>query len=225
MTRRADAADLPGIVSLWTEAFGDGEKDVLDFFAAFSCCRSYVTESGGQIAAMVHALPQTLSPAVPAAYLYAVATRRAFRGRGLCRALMAFAERDLREQGTCCCALSPAEPGLFDYYGTMGYETAFFRRHTAFPGGREITPEDYLLRREALLTGPHMVCDSQTLDYAARCYGLRFYETETGIAAAGERYTAEVLPQDVRGGEANGMIKWLTPGVQIETGYLGFALE
>lgn len=225
MTRRSTPADIPGIISLWTEAFGDTQEDVLAFFAAFSRCRSYVTEWGGEIVAMVHALPQTLSPGTSAAYLYAVATRRAFRGRGLCRQLMAFAEQDLWEQGIACCALCPAEASLFDYYRSLGYKTAFVRRHTAFSGGREMTPEAYLLRRETILSGPHLCCDEELLSYAARCYGLRFYETETGIAAAGDRFTAEVLPEDAGGGEPNGMIKWLTPGGQIENGYLGFALE
>lgn len=224
MTRCASPSDLPGIFSLWNEAFADSEAEVRRFFAAFPRCRSYVTEREGEIAAMVHALPQTLSPGIPAAYLYAVATRQAFRGQGLCRELMAFAERELRTRGIACCVLAPAEPGLFAFYGRLGYETAFFRQHTAFFGGREISPEDYLLRREALLTGPHMICDRQTLDYAAACYGLGFYETETGIAAAGTHCTAEVLPQDARGGEANGMVKWLIPGSPLE-GYLGFALE
>ncbi len=224
MTRHASPSDLPGILSLWTEAFGDSEAEVRRFFAAFPRCRSYVTVRGGEVAAMVHALPQTLSPGVPAAYLYAVATRQSFRGQGLCRELMAFAEQELRAQGIACCVLAPAEEALFAFYRSMGYETAFFRRHTPFSGGREISPEDYLLRREALLTAPHMRCDPALLSYAAACYGLRFYETADGIAAAGTRYTAEVLPQDAGRGEANGMLKWLIPGSHLE-GYLGFALE
>lgn len=225
MERLAQQSDFSGITALWQEAFGDTEVEIRQFFAAFPHCRSYVTQVQGKIVSMVHALPQELVPAGPAAYLYAVATARTHRGRGLCRSLMAFAEQDLKRRGFSCCVLAPAEPGLFAYYETLGYETAFYRQRTPFPGGRCIDPEDYLARREQLLTGMHMRYDHSTLRYAARCYGLRFYATHTGIAAVGPQGPAEVLPEDTRGGEPNGMIKWLCGSGTGETGYLGFALE
>ena len=69
-----------------------------------------------------------------------------------------------------------------------------------------------------------MVYDLPTLEYAARAYGLTFYRTETGIAAAGEQYTAEVLPEDV-GGKPFAMLKWLTEPKPMKNAYLGMALE
>jgi len=222
----ATKTDLLGIISLWQEAFGDSPEAVSYFFKSFPHCVSYVTEDGGEIVSMVHALPQVLSPDTPAAYLYAVATRRSHRGKGLCRELMAFAEADLHARGFACCVLAPAELGLFDYYEGLGYKTAFTRRRVKFSGGTPISLTEYLNRREALLTEPHMVYDRATLTYAADVYGLTFYETETGIAAASPHYTAEVLPQDTRGDRfAYGMIKWLGEPKDLQNAYLGFALE
>ena len=63
------------------------------------------------------------------------------------------------------------------------------------------------------------------LSYAAGVYGLRFYETETGVAAAGAQYTAEVLPEDAQGGEPFAMVKWLNGKRPLNHAYLGFALE
>lgn len=225
MERLAQQLDFPGIAALWQEAFGDPEAEIRQFFAAFPACISYVTVDRGQVVAMAHALPQTLMPKGPAAYLYAVATARTHRGRGLCRSLMAFAEQDLKKRGFLCCVLSPAEAGLFDYYRSMGYETGFVRQRTAFLGGQPIDIGEYLRRREQLLNGVHMRCDQNTLRYAARCYGLQFYATDTGIAAVGTHGPAEVLPEDTRGGQPNGMVKWLCGTGAEETGYLGFALE
>ena len=44
------------------------------------------------------------------------------------------------------------------------------------------------------------------------------------MAAAGENYTAEVLPEDL-GGKPFAMAKWLSKPRPLPQGYLGFALE
>ena len=226
MFRTAAKTDLPGITALWQEAFGDSPEAIAYFFKSFPNCLSYVAEEQGKIVSMVHALPQVLSPDVPAAYVYAVATLRSHRGKGLCRALMAFAEADLRQRGFACCVLTPGEPGLFDYYKALGYETAFTRRRTAFSGGEPVCAAEYLALREQLLTVPHMVYDRATLSYAGEVYGLTFYKTETGCAAAAPRYTAEALPQDAEGSRfAYAMVKWLGEPRTLDNAYLGFALE
>lgn len=224
MFRTAIKSDLPRIIALWQEAFGDSPKAVTYFFESFPNCISYVAEEGGEITSMVHALPQVLSPDTPAAYVYAVATLRSHRGKGLCRELMAFAEEDLQRRGFGCAVLTPGEQSLFDFYEHLGYKTAFTRKRTVFEGGREISLAAYLARREELLTASHMVCDENTLAYAAKAYGLAFYETATGIAAASDTYTAECLPEDL-GGKAFAMIKWLGAPVELPNAYLGFALE
>jgi len=226
MFRLSVNTDLPAILALWGEAFGDSPEAVSYFFQSFPNCISYVAEDAGMVVSMVHALPQTLSPDIPAAYIYAVATRRSHRGKGLCRKLMAFAESDLQRRGFSCAVLTPGELGLFDYYETLGYQIAFTRRRCPFPGGSPISLTDYLTRREQLLSDPHMIDDRQTLSYAADVYGLTFYETETGIAAAGPHYTAEVLPEDLQGSRfAYAMLKWLAEPRSLDTAYLGFALE
>lgn len=224
MLRAAEISDREGIAALWRQAFGDTEQAVMDFFATFPNCLSYVAVEDGMVVSMVHALPQTLSPDLPAAYLYAVATDKAHRGKGLCRALMAFAEKDLKDNGFAACVLTPGEPSLFRFYENSGYETAFFRRRTPFPGGRPISAAEYARRRETIVTAPHMVYDEHTLLYARGLYGLTFYETATGIAAAGDGYTAECLPEDL-GGEPFAMVKWLAEKRAISPAYLGLSLE
>ena len=226
MLRLATKSDLPGIVTLWQEAFGDSPEAVSYFFQSFPGCLSYVAEEEGEVISMVHALPQTLSPDTSAAYVYAVATLRSHRGKGLCRDLMAFAEQDLSSRGFSCAVLTPGELGLFDYYERLGYSIAFTRRRVKFSGGTELTLSQYLSKREQLLQEPHMAYDRNTLSYAADVYGLSFYETNTGIAAAGPRYTAEVLPEDTEGDRfAYGMIKCLGEAREWNNAYLGFALE
>ena len=224
MFRTAKPEDFPALAALWEEAFGDCPDAVARFYEAFPRCRCYAAETDGQVVSMVNVLPQTLSPDLPAAYVYAVATAQTHRNRGLCRALMSFAEEDLQQQGFACTVLTPGEPELFRFYEKLGYREAFTRNRTVFPGGVPVSIEAYAVLREQILTVPHMVYDLPTLEYAANAYGLTFYQTETGIAATGEHYTAEVLPEDV-GGNPFAMVKWLTEERQPENAYLGFALE
>lgn len=226
MFRIAEKQDRPGMIALWQEAFGDGQKQVEDFFQSFPNCLSYVAEEDGRILSMVHALPQILRAEddLQAAYVYAVATAKDARGRGLCTGLMSFAEDDLRRSGFACTALTPGEPSLFGFYEKLGYETVFFRSRTAFGGGREVSAADYARLRKDHLPVAHMVYDVRTLEYARNIYGLRFYETSGGCAAAGASYTAEVLPDDC-GGAPHAMVKWLRREKPLKEAYLGFSLE
>lgn len=227
MFRTALSSDRPGMFSLWQEAFCDSPREIAAFFAAFPCCRSYVAEIDGVTAAMVHALPQVLRAEtdLSAAYIYAVATRRAFRCQGLCRGLMAFAEADLKSRGFACAVLSPAEPSLFRFYAALGYAAAFTRNRTPWNGtGVPVSAACYARLREALLPVPHMVYDRNTLRYVQRIYGLTYYQTPNGIAAVGPDGTLEVLPDDLNGCP-NAMLKWLDKPRPLPPAYLGFALE
>ena len=221
MIRTSRPSDLPGIAALWQEAFGDSPNAVAAFFAHFPQCRSYVAEDDGKIVSMVHALPRTLSPNIPTAYIYAVATAKTHRGRGLCRRLMAFAEAELEKSGIHTTVLTPGEPPLFRFYEDLGYRTAFFRSRTPFSGGEPISLPEYNRLREELLQLPHMVCTEHFLQYARTLYDLTFYKTPTGIAAAGPHFTAEVLPEDL----SDAPYAMVKTAQTIPNAYLGFGLE
>ena len=158
------------------------------------------------------------------AYLYAIATRKDCRGQGVASALVRFTEALLERLGYAMAVLTPAEPSLFAFYAKLGYVPAFTRSRTPFPGGTEISAEEYRRRREELLDLPHIAYGQDTFRYLETAYGVKFYETATGVAAAGENYTAEVLPEDL-GGKPFAMAKWLSKPRPLPQGYLGFALE
>ena len=213
MYRIATEKDIPGITQLWQEAFH--ETPVLPD------CISFVGEEDGEVVCMLHALPQMLKARHDhkAYYLYAIATKKAYRGRGLCRSLMAYAEQTLDAD---CCVLVPASESLFDFYGSLGYETAFTRHRSQFAGGEEISQGEYLALREQLLPMAHMVYDD--LSYAQKIYGLTFYRTPTGICAASDGFTAERIPEDLSDAPY-GMLKWLRSAEPVQNAFLGFSLE
>ena len=91
------------------------------------------------------------------AYLYAVATDNAYRGRGLCRALMADTHTHLENLGYSGAILVPATEELQQMYGKMGYLPGTrVTEWTCLPGDEPVelqvlSGEDYERRRRELL--------------------------------------------------------------------------
>lgn len=134
---------IPDLRELWKEAFGDGETFLDSFFStAFSPdrCRC-VFEEDQPVAALYWFNQQCRGK--PMAYLYGVATRRDWRGRGLCRALIADTHRCLSAQGYAGVMLVPANRQLAAAYGTMGYKNATKVADISYTAG----PETVLMRR------------------------------------------------------------------------------
>ena len=97
--RKTNLDDLPQLKALWALGFGDTEQEIEAFFAiSYPAATGFCAEEDGRLIAAAYALPQELAwgeRTAKAAYLYAVTTARAFRGKGVCRALMAYAEKAL----------------------------------------------------------------------------------------------------------------------------------
>ena len=80
---------------------------------------------------IIYDIPQE-GVSLPVSYLYALATKKEYQGRGIMSNLM---ERSLdlsRGRGHTLSVLVPAEPSLADYYRRFGYEYSFYRLETSF---------------------------------------------------------------------------------------------
>ena len=112
---------MPQLRNLWQEAFGDSE-DYLDLFftTGFAPSRCRCVTEAGQVAAVLYWLDMFCG-GQKFAYIYAVATAKTHRGRGLCRMLMEDSHKVLRSRGYYGAVLSPSDAGLARMYGTMGY--------------------------------------------------------------------------------------------------------
>lgn len=171
---------LPALKTLWKEAFGDTDDYLELFFStAFSPSRCRCVTEDGQTAAMLYWFDCQVGKQA-FAYLFAVATGKAFRGRGFCNALMADTHRHLKELGYAGAILVPAESSLFDFYGAMGYRTfGGVSRFACLPGQetatlRPVTPEEYHALRQKLLPRGGVEQDLLT---------LRFLGTQTALFA------------------------------------------
>lgn len=175
-------AQIPALRALWTDAFGDTEAYLDSFFTlGFSPDRCRCVTVDGELAAALYWFDMTCR-AQSVAYLYAVATKPDFRGRGLCRALMADTHQILKERGYAGAILSPENEGLARMYGTMGYSHCASISEWVCEAGepmadlRKVDAEGYNARRNELLpTG-----------------GVRLEETALAfLAAHGEFYVGK----------------------------------
>ena len=153
-------AQILALRALWKEAFGDTDA-FLDSFerTAFAPQRCRCVTEDGAVAAALYWF-DCLYDEKRIAYLYAIATARAYRGKGFCRRLMEDTHRHLRECGYEGAILVPAEESLFGFYRRMGYETCSTVRELSCTASEEtvalrrIELDEYArLRREMLPRG------------------------------------------------------------------------
>ena len=173
---------------LWTEAFGDGD-DFLDLFerTAYSPNRARCLRADGAIAAALYWLDCECE-GERIAYLYAIATREAQRGQGLCRRLMEDTHAHLASLGYAAAMLVPSEESLFGFYEKIGYKTATTVTELVCDAADEpielkrIDANEYAAIRRKMLPTGGVLQEKENLDYLAA--QAEFYRGEELLLAA-----------------------------------------
>ncbi len=157
--------------SLWQEAFGDTEKFLDDFYQTAFCpnrCRC-ITIDGNTAAALYWF--DCLYRDKQVAYLYAVATAKAFRGQGLCHRLMEDTHGHLETLGYEGVILVPGSAELFKLYESMGYQTCCHIREFSCAAAVEAVPlqriskAEYAKVRRQLLPDGGVLQENENLDF------------------------------------------------------------
>lgn len=154
--------------ALWAQAFGDPQEFIECFFrVAYSPQRCRCIYKDGALAAMLYWFDCTWE-GKPIAYLYAVATDTAFRGQGLCRALIADTHLHLKGLGYHGSILVPRTPELFAMYEKLGYTTCSYVRELTCQAGtavalRQISTAEYAALRHQYLPENGVVQEGETL--------------------------------------------------------------
>lgn len=168
---RPQPCHVSGLRDLWKEAFGDTD-DFLDTFwkTAFSDDRCRCIIESDTVAAALYWFDCEYR-GKKAAYLYAVATAQAFRGRGFCRALIENTNCYLEDNGYAASLLVPQEEGLRQMYENMGYRAATAVREFSCTQGKEqvdislIDRDTYALLRRQLLPKGSVVQEQENLAF------------------------------------------------------------
>ena len=153
-------AQRHGLRTLWKEAFGDTDAFLDTFFnTAFSQNRCRCVVENGEILAALYWFDCALN-GQKIAYIYAVATKKAHRGQGICATLMENTHSILKERGYSGAVLVPGSKELFGFYEKMNYKTCCFNESFSCAVGEKETPikeideaEFARLRRQFLPTG------------------------------------------------------------------------
>ena len=163
-TAAATRSDLPALTVLWQTCFGDKPAEIRKFWdALFPHIRVFLMRDGTRPVAMVCALPVTLTDTdgegYPAVYFYALCTAPQFRGKGIAKQLLRFAEASVQKDGAQFAALVPAEVSLFSYYQALGYRTSCYRQEASVSASNvsgtvsPLSPEGYYALRELSMQG------------------------------------------------------------------------
>lgn len=167
-------SQIPKLRSLWQEAFGDTQDFLDDFWrTAFDTdrCRCVVTD-GKVVAALYWFDCQYMKNRI--AYVYAVATDEAYRGRGIGHELMENTHQHLAKLSYEGAILVPGSEGLFRFYEGMGYRTCSTIREfsctTAVKDEKEvllrsIDKTEYARLRRQMLPQDGVVQENENLDF------------------------------------------------------------
>ena len=208
----AQPKDIPRLTRLWQESFGDSPESVAHFFRTGFVPENSAVADGGAGALYWF---DCLWEGKRLAYIYAVATEKESRGKGICAALMAWTADSLRARGYAGAILVPAEEGLFRMYGKMGYvplkKAVILREGEAGieespkqkgilrvaqddkkDSAEEISAREYMALRKELLPEGGVEHTQRAFDYMAGF--LRFYRFDGGIFCGEPAQPEEVLP-------------------------------
>lgn len=177
---------IPGLRALWKKAFGDSDAFLDIFFStAYAPDRCRCVAEDGLVQSALYWFDCELEGS-KIAYLYAVATDPAYRGRGLCTMVMEDTMTVLRDRGYAGAVLLPQEDWLIQMYAGMGFAPCttvaekWVRAGEAIPV-RKIDAAEYAVLRRQLLPAGGVVQEGENLAFLGKLTDL--YAGETFLAA------------------------------------------
>ena len=203
MTIKApEISHVPHLRALFAEAFDEEEAFLDDFFdLGFSPERSLALFEGEELLSALYWF-DVCCRGEKMAYLYAIATRRSSRGRGLAADLIEEAHSRLRALGYRATLLRPASHTLFGYYRRLGYLDATMisefkcdSRDTA-EKLRPVGLEEYLSLRQRMLPEGSVIQTGEMMRLLAR--GAELYAAD-GILLAARRQENRLLGIELLG--------------------------
>lgn len=185
------------IISLWQEAFGDTEEFINGFLHNMSYSKNMlIYTKDDDVLGMASMLPVFCGENA-GRYIYAVATRRAHRGKGVCRSIMQAVDEFIKMNNEKFAVLVPASQSLFEFYGKMGYNQIIYQPY--FPKLKEIGQQcskfEYFKIREKLFENYNLIgWSKESLEYI-----LSFGETRLcdkgAIYREGEEIKEALVPE------------------------------
>ncbi len=191
------------IEKIWKSCFGD-EEEYIRFYMEHRMTEEnmLIIREDQKVVSMASFLPVRYlceGQYVDARYVYAVATLPEYRGRGLAKRILTFAQKHYDKP----LILAPAEESLMRYYETLGFQKAFpdtrgemkdtlaalewTENEDADDMIKPLTAQEYVQIRDEKCAREGYV----RWDEDAVCYAIALCERYGGVAAAVERTKGE----------------------------------
>ena len=163
-----------GLKDLWKTVFGDSDFFIDTFFQeAFSPDRCRFIEEHGNIISALYWLDCEYEGG-KLAYIYAVATDPAHRGKGLASRLLKETHGHLKALGYAGTVLKPAA-GLFPFYARLGYVNSGYVNYFDAQADavlsaslRKLSVEEYASLRRKFLPKNSVIQENDTLRFLHR---------------------------------------------------------
>lgn len=165
---------IPALKALWQEAFGDSEDFVNSFFeTAFNRDRCFTVTDGAKALCALYIFDCFLERK-QIAYIYAVATSKAERGKGLAKELMRHTHERLKASGYEGAVLVPGEKSLFAFYESLGYTTRGYKSEIKCASSgktvdiKKVGTDEYASIRRELLPSGGIIQENENLRFLER---------------------------------------------------------
>lgn len=193
--------DMPALRGLWKEAFGDSDR-FLDLFygTAFATDRCRVAAGEDTVLAALYWFDCACG-GQRMAYIYAVATAQAARGRGIATALLKDTQRHLEIQGVRGLILVPGTASLVRFYAPQGFvPCAPQGRIKADAAGpalplKPVSPRRYGELRRELLPEGGVTQEGVSLDFLAA--QMKLYAGKDLLLAAATQEDGSLLASEL----------------------------
>ena len=218
-----------GIIYLWQEAFGDEEGFINDFLDKMSYTENMlVYAENDEVLGMATMLPVFCENA-KGRYIYAVATRKDMRGKGICNSVMKAVDDFIIRKNEKFAILVPAGESLFEFYGKMGYSQIVYKPD--FPRAVKTAGQcdalEYFKIRKKLFEGHNLIgWSTESLEYilsfgeAEMCDGGAIYREGTEVK---EALVPEIFDREWK--IPFGEIKYYDENLRFDKPYFGLCIN
>ena len=171
------------LFSLWKEAFGDEDGYIELFFKTLfnENIRIFAEASDNKIVSVLYLMRsyiKTEEKIYDGYYLYAAATKLAYRGKGIMGKLINEAKDYVISQGKDFISLVPGEEYLYSYYKKFDFEPVMYRGKDIIESAgtceafekHAITFDEYFRNREKELNVSAHCFYNEVYEYAEKCY-------------------------------------------------------
>lgn len=194
MLIKASDKYIRDLFSLWKEAFGDEDGYINLFFDTVykENIIAFAEADNSKIVSVLYLMRSYIkygSKLYDGYYLYAAATLKAYRGKGIMGKLINEAKDYVLSEGKSFISLVPGEEYLYSYYKKFGFESVMYRGKdfvlcdsaTDKTADFTVAFENYFKNRQKVIDGASHHFSSEAYSYASKCYeylGIKAIEAE-----------------------------------------------